>query len=41
MAEARVRGLHHVELPDAQGGVIHAVLEIRARRVHLLPPVGK
>jgi hypothetical protein len=41
MAAARVRGLHHVELRDAQGGVIHAVLEIRARRVHLLPPIGK
>jgi hypothetical protein len=41
MAAARVRGLHHVELRDAQGEVIHAVLEIRARRVHLLPPIGK
>src|SRR5918997_1707234 len=41
MAEARVRGLHRVELRDAEGEVIRAVLEIRARRVHLLPPVGK
>jgi hypothetical protein len=41
MAEARVRGLHRVELRGAEGEVIHAVLEIRARRVHVLPPIGK
>jgi hypothetical protein len=41
MAEARVRGLHRVELRGADGEVIRAVLEIRARRVHLLPPLGK
>ena len=41
MADARVRGLHRVELRDADGGVIHVALEIRARRVHLLPPIGK
>ena len=41
MAEARVRGLHRVELRDAEGGVIHVTLEIRARCVHLLPPIGK
>jgi hypothetical protein len=41
MAKAGVRGLHRVVLRDAEGKVIHAVLEIRVRRVHLLPPVGK
>jgi hypothetical protein len=41
MAEARVRGLHRVELRGAEGEVIRAVLEIRARRVHILPPIGK
>ena len=41
MAHARVRGLHRVELRDAEDGVIHATLEIRARRIHLLPPIGK
>lgn len=41
MAEARVRGLHRVELRGAEGEAIHAVLEIRARRVHVLPPIGK
>jgi hypothetical protein len=41
MAEARVRGLHRVELRGAEGEGIHAVLEIRARRVHVLPPIGK
>jgi Transposase DNA-binding len=41
MAEARIRGLHRVELRGAEGEVIRAVLEIRARRVHVLPPIGK
>jgi hypothetical protein len=41
MAGARVRGLHRVELRGAEGEVIRAVLEIRARRVHVLPPIGK
>jgi hypothetical protein len=41
MAEARVRGLHRVELRGAEGEAIHAVLEIRARRVQVLPPIGK
>ena len=41
MAHARVRGLHRVELRGAEGEAIHAVLEIRARRVHVLPPIGK
>lgn len=41
MARVRVRGLHRVELRGAEGEVIHVVLEIRARRVHVLPPIGK
>ena len=41
MADTRVRGLHRVELRGAEGEVICVVLEIRARRVHLLPPIGK
>ena len=41
MAEAHVRGLHRIELRGAEGEVIRAVLEIRARRVHVLPPIGK
>ena len=41
MAEARVRGLHRVELRGAEGEAIHVVLEIRARRIHVLPPIGK
>ena len=32
---------HRVELRSAEGGVVHVVLEIRARRVHVLPPIGK
>ena len=41
MADTRVRGLHRVELRGAEGEAIHVVLGIRARRVHLLPPIGK
>lgn len=41
MAGARVRGLHRVQLRGAEGEMIRAVLEIRARRVHVLPPIGK
>ena len=41
MAEVRVCGLHRVELHGAEGEIMQVVLEIRARRIHLLPPIGK
>jgi hypothetical protein len=41
VAGAHVRGLHRVELRGPEGELIRVVLEIRARRVHVLPPIGK
>jgi hypothetical protein len=41
MAEVRVRGLHRVEVGDRHGNVSTAVLELRFKRIHLLPPIGK
>lgn len=41
MAEVRVKGLHRVEVQDKDGNTAQAVLELRYRRVRLLPPEGK
>jgi hypothetical protein len=41
MAAARVRGLHRVALRGPEGEAMDVVLEIRACRVHVLPPIGK
>jgi hypothetical protein len=41
MAEARVQGIHRIEVRDRQGNPAEAVLELRYRRVRLLPPVAK
>jgi hypothetical protein len=41
MADARMRGLHRAALRGPEGEAINAVLEIRARRIHVLPPIGK
>jgi len=41
MAEVRVRGLHRVEFRDARGETCKALLEIRYRRIRVLPPIGK
>ena len=41
MAEVAVKGLHRIEVGDGKGGTSQAVLEIRYRRIHVLPPVGK
>jgi len=41
MDEGRVRGLHRVEVRDRNGDVDEAVLEIRYRRIKVLPPIGK
>lgn len=40
MEEVRVRGLHRVEVCDRHGNVSTAVLELRFKRIHLLPPIG-
>ncbi|MBY0409819.1 MAG: IS4 family transposase [Burkholderiaceae bacterium] len=41
MEEVRVRGLHRIEVCDRHGSVSNAVLELRFKRIHLLPPIGK
>lgn len=41
MAEVRVKGLHPVEVRDGKGNASKAVLEIRYRRIRVLPPIGK
>jgi hypothetical protein len=41
MAEVRCKGLHRVEVQDRHGEVSEAVLELRFRRIRVLPPIGK
>ena len=41
MGEARVRGLHRIEVRDRKGDVSEATLEIKYRRIRVLPPIGK
>ena len=41
MAEIAVKGLRRVEVRDSNGNPDEAVLEIRYRRIRVLPPIGK
>lgn len=41
MAEVAVKGLHRIAVKDSNGDPEEAVLEIRYRRVRVLPPIGK
>lgn len=41
MGEVAVKGLHRVEVRDNNGDPDEAVLEIRYRRIRVLPPIGK
>nr|WP_125474257.1 IS4 family transposase [Caballeronia humi] len=41
MDEACIKGLHRVQTTDNRGRVAEAVLEIRYRRISVLPPIGK
>jgi len=41
MDDVRVKGLHRIEVHDRSGDVEEAVLEIRYRRIKVLPPIGK
>lgn len=41
MSEAKVKGLHHVEVRDRAGEVSRAVLEVKYQRIKVLPPIGK
>jgi hypothetical protein len=41
MAEVTVKGLHRIEVRDSNGDPDQAVLEIRYRKIRVLPPIGK
>lgn len=41
MAEVRCKGVHRVEVRDRHGALSEAVLELRYRRIRVLPPIGK
>lgn len=41
MDEVAVKGLHRIEVRDSNGDPDEAVLEIRYRRIRVLPPIGK
>ncbi|TAJ91925.1 MAG: IS4 family transposase [Reyranella sp.] len=41
MDEVTVKGLHRIEVRDNDGDPAEAVLEIRYRRIRVLPPIGK
>ena len=41
MDEVAVKGLHRVEVRDSNGDPGEAVLEIRYRKIRVLPPIGK
>ena len=41
MPEVKVRGLHRIEIRNQKGDVSEAILELRYRRVRVLPPVAK
>jgi len=41
MDEVQIKGLHRVTLRDASGKEQQVVLEIRYRRISVLPPIGK
>lgn len=41
MEEVAVKGLHRIEIRDSNGDPDEAVLEIRYRKIRVLPPIGK
>jgi hypothetical protein len=41
IAEVDCKGLHRVDVSDRRGNLSEAVLELRFRRIRVLPPVGK
>ena len=41
MQEVDCKGLHHIEVRDKKGDTREAVLELRYRRIRILPPIGK
>jgi Transposase DDE domain len=41
MKEVRVQGLHRIHIRDQKGDPSEAILEIKYRRIRVLPPIGK
>ena len=41
MAEVAVKGLHRIEVRDSNGDPDQAILEIKYRKIRVLPPIGK
>jgi hypothetical protein len=41
MDEVAIKGLHRIDVRDDNGDPDEAVLEIRYRKIHVLPPIGK
>ncbi len=41
MNETAIKGLHRIEVRDDKGNAGAAVLEIKYRRIEVLPPIGK
>jgi hypothetical protein len=41
MKEVRIQGLHRIQVRNKKGEMSEAVLEIRYRRIQVLPPIGK
>jgi hypothetical protein len=41
MRETRLKGVHRVEVRDSKGRIGIALVELRYRRIRVLPPVGK
>jgi hypothetical protein len=41
MQEVKVKGRHQVEVRSPKGNVSLAIVELRYRRIHVLPPIGK
>jgi hypothetical protein len=41
MQEVRIKGLHQVEVRGPKGHVSLATVELKYRRIHVLPPIGK
>jgi hypothetical protein len=41
MDATSIKGLHRIEVRDDKGDLEEAILEIRYRRIRILPPIGK
>lgn len=41
MEEVHIKGLHRIQVRDKKGNTSTAVLEIKYRRINVLPPIGK